>query len=162
MDIGLFAPLRSPVCTPEWLKDFGPGCESVGLRSVWMGEHVVLFEAYESRYPGSEDGKFSFPEKSGLLDMTSTLSFLAACTTTLRLGTGIRILPQANPVYTAKEYATLDFISGGRLDFGVGVWWAVVCLGGLGGAGGGTRGPVRRVPGGAAHAVGRPQVGLRR
>ena len=124
MDIGLFSPLRSPVCTPEWLKDFGPGCESVGLRSVWMGEHVVLFEAYESRYPGSEDGKFSFPEKSGLLDMTSTLSFLAACTTTLRLGTGIRILPQANPVYTAKEYATLDFISGGRLDFGVGVGWS--------------------------------------
>jgi len=72
MDIGLFAPLRSPVCTPEWLKEFGPGCEAAGLRSVWMGEHVVFFEEYESRYPGSEDGQFTFPEKSGLLDMTST------------------------------------------------------------------------------------------
>ena len=83
-----------------------------------------MFPSYESTYPGSSDGKFVFPEGSGLLDMTATLGYLAASTTRLRLGTGIRILPQANPVYTAKEYATLDFISGGRIDLGVGVGWS--------------------------------------
>jgi len=124
MKIGLFAPLRSPVCTPELLADLGRGAEEAGLDSLWMGEHVVMFERYESRYPGSADGAFRFPEMSGLLDMTATLGFLAAHTKTLRLGTGIRILPQANPVYTAKEYATLDFISGGRIDLGVGVGWS--------------------------------------
>ncbi len=124
MKVGLFAPLRSPVCTPELLHDLGKGAEAVGLHSLWMGEHVVMFPDYESKYPGSVDGVFRFPEKSGLLDMTATLGYLAACTTRLRLGTGIRILPQGNPVYTAKEYATLDFISGGRIDLGVGVGWS--------------------------------------
>lgn len=124
MKVGLFAPLRSPVCTPELLHDLGKGAEAVGLHSLWMGEHIVMFREYESKYPGSEDGVFRFPEKSGLLDMTAALGFLAACTTSLRLGTGIRILPQGNPVYTAKEYATLDFISGGRIDLGVGVGWS--------------------------------------
>ncbi|MFT5393086.1 MAG: putative F420-dependent oxidoreductase [Gammaproteobacteria bacterium] len=124
MKVGLFAPLRSPVCTPELLTDLGKCAEDVGLSSIWMGEHVVMFEDYDSKYPGSTDGVFRFPQKSGLLDMTATLGFLAACTKTLRLGTGIRILPQANPVYTAKEYATLDFISGGRIDMGVGVGWS--------------------------------------
>ena len=56
--------------------------------------------------------------------MVSSIGFLAACTSTLRLGTGICILPQNNPVYAAKEYATLDFLSNGRLDFGVGVGWS--------------------------------------
>lgn len=124
MKLGLFAPLRSPVCTPELLTDLGKGAEAAGIYSIWMGEHVVMFDNYESRYPGSADGEFRFPAESGLLDMTATLGYLAACTKTLRLGTGIRILPQANPVYTAKEYATLDFISGGRIDLGVGVGWS--------------------------------------
>ncbi len=124
MDIGLFSPLRSPVATPEFLAAFGPACEARGVHSVWLGEHVVLFADYESRYPGSTDGRFRFPAGSGLLDMVASLGFLAACTTTLRLGTGICILPQNNPTYVAKEYATVDFLSRGRLDFGVGVGWS--------------------------------------
>lgn len=124
MKLGLFAPLRSSVCTPELLADLGRGAEAAGLHSIWMGEHVVMFEEYESNYPGSADGAFRFPQQSGLLDMTGTLGFLAAHTKTLRLGTGIRILPQGNPVYTAKEYATLDYISGGCIDLGVGVGWS--------------------------------------
>lgn len=124
MKIGLFTPLRSPVATPDFLQRLGTRAEEMGVHSLWLGEHVVMFDSYDSRYPGSNDGVFRFPEGSGLMDMVASIGFLAACTSTLRLGTGICILPQNNPVYAAKEYATLDFLTGGRLDFGVGVGWS--------------------------------------
>ena len=124
MRIGLFTPLRSPVASPEFLSELGPECERRGVHSLWLGEHVVMFPRYESSYPGSRDGHFRFPAQSGLLDMVASLGFLAAVTRTIRLGTGICILPQNNPVYVAKEYATVDFLSNGRLDFGIGVGWS--------------------------------------
>jgi probable F420-dependent oxidoreductase len=124
MKIGLFTPLRSPVASPEFLVELGGKAEARGIHSLWLGEHVVMFPNYESSYPGSRDGKFRFPAQSGLLDMVATLGFLAATTSTMRLGTGICILPQNNPVYVAKEYATVDFLSKGRLDFGIGVGWS--------------------------------------
>ncbi|MCH9673451.1 MAG: TIGR03619 family F420-dependent LLM class oxidoreductase [Gammaproteobacteria bacterium] len=124
MDIGIFSPLRSPVATPRLIAALGAGAEERGVASIWLGEHVVMFDEYESKYPGTEDGVFRFPEGAGLLDMTAAIGYLAAHTKTIRLGTGIRILPQANPVYTAKEYATLDFLSDGRIDMGIGVGWS--------------------------------------
>ena len=107
MKIGLFTPLRSPVATPEFLKEFGQKAESMGIHSFWLGEHVVLFNDYESKYPGSSDGVFRFPNGSGLMDMVSSIGFLAACTSTLRLGTGICILPQNNPVSRTAGTAPL-------------------------------------------------------
>ena len=95
IDIGLFTPLRSPVAGPEFLSEFGPRVEAMGIHSIWLGEHVVTFDSYDSRYPGSPDGVFRFPEGSGLMDMVGSIGFLAACTSTLRLGTGICILPAA-------------------------------------------------------------------
>jgi probable F420-dependent oxidoreductase len=58
-----------------------------------------------------------------MLDTVATFGFLASATKTLRLGTGIALVPQRNPIYTAKEFATLDWLSGGRIDFGIGVGW---------------------------------------
>ena len=124
MKVGLFAPLRSPVATPEFLSELGREADDRGFSSIWLGEHVVMFPQYESSYPGARDGVFRFPQGSGLLDMVAALGFLAATTRRVRLGTGICILPQNNPVYVAKEYATVDFLSGGRLDFGIGVGWS--------------------------------------
>jgi probable F420-dependent oxidoreductase len=88
-----------------------------------VGEHVVLFEEYASSYPYAEDGRIPVPGGTGLLEPLNTLSFLAAHTTTVRLGTAMVLLPQRNPVYTAKEVSTLDWLSSGRVDFGVGVGW---------------------------------------
>lgn len=124
MKIGLFAPLRSPVATPEFLSELGREADERGFHSIWLGEHVVMFPEYASSYPGARDGVFRFPRGSGLLDMVAALGFLAAATRRVRLGTGICILPQHNPVYVAKEYATVDFLSSGRLDFGIGVGWS--------------------------------------
>ncbi|MBD3646375.1 MAG: LLM class F420-dependent oxidoreductase, partial [Pseudomonadales bacterium] len=123
MKIGLFATFMSPVATPEMIADFAVRVESMGVESLWMGEHVVLFDETENPYPGSRDGKIPVPEGGGMLDTVATFGFVAARTSTLRLGTGITLLPQRNPIYTAKEFANLDWLSNGRIDFGVGVGW---------------------------------------
>jgi probable F420-dependent oxidoreductase len=86
-------------------------------------EHVVLFEDYESAYPYSPDGKFPGSADSGMLEPLTALTYLAAVTDRVRLGTGICLVPQRNPVYTAKQVTDLDNLSGGRVDFGVGVGW---------------------------------------
>ena len=123
MKIGAFATFMSPHATPSMISDFGRRAEQAGLDSIWMGEHVVLFDEMEFPYPGSRDGRIPVPEGGGMLDTVATFGFLASATSTLRLGTGICLVPQRNPVYTAKEFATLDWLSGGRVDFGIGVGW---------------------------------------
>jgi len=123
MKIGLFAPAVYPAGTPEYLRTLGTAAEERGFHSLWMAEHVVLFDDYASRYPYAADGRIPASGESGFLDPFDALSFLAAHTTRIRLGTGICLVPQRNPVYTAKEVATVDWLSGGRFDFGVGVGW---------------------------------------
>jgi probable F420-dependent oxidoreductase len=123
MKIGIFAAFVSPIATPQVLADLGRRCEEAGIESIWMGEHVVLFDQMEFPYPGSKDGRVPVPPGGGILDMVSTFGFLAAATKKIRLGSGICLVPQRNPVYTAKEFATLDWLSGGRVDFGIGVGW---------------------------------------
>jgi len=123
MKIGLFAPAVYPAGTPEYLRTLGTAAEERGFHSLWMAEHVVLFDDYASRYPYAADGRIPASGESGFLDPFDALSFLAAHTTRIRLGTGICLVPQRNPVYTAKEVATVDWLSGGRFDFGVGIGW---------------------------------------
>ncbi|GIW41793.1 MAG: LLM class F420-dependent oxidoreductase [Candidatus Binatia bacterium] len=123
MKFGLFAPASNPFATPEYLAALARGAEERGFHSLWMAEHVVLFDEYASRYPYSADGRIPAGPENGILDPFGVLSFVAGVTQRLRLGTGICLVPQRNPVYTAKEVATLDWLSGGRFDFGVGVGW---------------------------------------
>jgi len=123
MKIGVFATFMSPYATPSMIMDFGRRIEAVGVESLWMGEHVVLFDEMEFPYPGSKDGRIPVPEGGGILDAVATFGLLAGATSRLRLGTGIALVPQRNPIYTAKEFATLDWLSDGRMDFGIGVGW---------------------------------------
>lgn len=123
MKIGVFATFMSPHATPAMVRDFAMRAEGIGLDSIWMGEHVALFDKNTYGYPGSKDGRIPVPAGGGMLDVTATFGFLAAATTTLRFGTGVALVPQRNPIYTAKEMVTLDWLSGGRLDFGIGVGW---------------------------------------
>ena len=123
MRIDLWVPTASPFSTPELLAAIGAEAEQRGIGTIWVGEHVVLFEEYASSYPYAEDGRIPAPAGTGLLEPLNTLSFLAAHTTTVRLGTAMVLLPQRNPVYTAKEVSTLDWLSNGRVDLGVGVGW---------------------------------------
>lgn len=101
----------------------GPAAEAAGFDSVWTVEHVLYPEGYESTYPYSPTGKMPGTADSPIPDPLIWLSFVAATTTTLKLGTGILILPQRNPAITAKECATLDLLAEGRLRLGIGSGW---------------------------------------
>ncbi|HEX3400317.1 MAG TPA: LLM class F420-dependent oxidoreductase [Acetobacteraceae bacterium] len=123
MKVGVFSTFMSPLATPQMIRDFGRCAEDIGLESIWMGEHVALFDKNTFGYPGSADGRIPVPPGGGMLDVVATFGFLAAATSKLRLGTGVALVPQRNPIYTAKEFCTLDWLTGGRIDFGIGVGW---------------------------------------
>jgi probable F420-dependent oxidoreductase len=123
MQLGLFLPTASPFANAEWLHAVAKHVEERSVHAVWVPEHVVQFDDYESSYPYSADGKIPVPPGSGMLEPFTTLAFLAAATRKVRLGTAICLLAQRNPVYSAKEISNLDWLSEGRVDLGIGVGW---------------------------------------
>ncbi len=98
--------------------------ERAGFATLWSGEHVVMVDESASRYPYSDDGRIAVPAAADWIDPLIGLSFAAAVTSTIRLATGVLLLPEHNPVLVAKQAATLDTLSGGRLTLGVGIGWS--------------------------------------
>ena len=113
MKIGLFACNMGPCADPEVAARVARAAEAAGFESLWTGEHVVL--------PDPQAPPSPLPPLAPMLDPTVALAFLAAHTKTVKLGTGIIILPQRNPLVLAKELASLDVLSKGRLLFGIGI-----------------------------------------
>jgi probable F420-dependent oxidoreductase len=111
--LGLFSMTTGPCSHPDGAARVARAAEVAGFDSLWGGEHVVL---PDPRVPPSP-----LEPEDRITDPIVTLAFLAAHTTRIRLGTGIIILPQRNPLVLAKQLATLDVLSNGRLIFGVGV-----------------------------------------
>ncbi|MFT4569710.1 MAG: putative F420-dependent oxidoreductase [Hyphomicrobiaceae bacterium] len=112
-----------PFVQPDALANLGIRAEEAGFESLWTVEHVLVPVGYTAEYPYSSDGKMPGTEENPIPDPVLPLAFLAAVTKTLRLATGVMILPQRHPAYVAKEIATLDVLSKGRAIFGVGVGW---------------------------------------
>ncbi|MBK9179445.1 MAG: LLM class F420-dependent oxidoreductase [Acidimicrobiales bacterium] len=112
-----------PFAEPGQAVEFARAAEEAGFESVWTVEHVVVPAGYVSTYPYDRSGRMPGPEDSPIPDPLVWLAYLASVTTTLKLGTGVLILPQRNPVVLAKELATLDHLSGGRLLLGIGSGW---------------------------------------
>lgn len=109
--------------TPDGARALAEAAEESGIESLWTVEHVVVPEGYESPYPYSSSGKMPGGETVPIPDPLAWISFVAGLTSTVRLCTGILILPQRNPVVLAKELATIDVLSGGRVTLGVGIGW---------------------------------------
>ena len=107
---------------PGFIKDAVQLAEAKGVHGIWVPEHVLFFPDYASTYPYSDSGRMP-GDPEGLLDPFTALTFIAAHTQRVRLGTGICLVPQRQPVYTAKMVADVDYLSGGRVDFGVGIGW---------------------------------------
>lgn len=121
MEVGIVLP-GSALTPPDLIVAAAQAVEERGFHSVWAPEHVVFFEEYASRYPYAEDGKLRGFD-GGMIEPWTLLSFVASHTKKVRLGSSVCLIPQRNPVYTAKQIADLDFLSGGRVDVGVGVGW---------------------------------------
>ena len=97
--------------------------EAAGFESIWAVDHVVVPGGYRSRYPYNPTGRIPSGEDTPFPDPLIWLAYIAHATSTLRLGTAILIVPQRNPLILAKELATLDHLSGGRVILGAGVGW---------------------------------------
>ena len=112
MKIGIFG-IGSGICAdPAVARQVAQAAEHAGLESVWTGEHVVLPDPQKAPSPA--------PPLFPMLHPSTVLSYLAAVTERVKLGTGIVLIAQRNPVVLAKEMASLDVLSGGRLILGIG------------------------------------------
>ena len=109
---------------PDVIRTVAAAAEAGGFATLWWGEHVVLVDQPTSRYPYSPDGRIAVPASADWLDPLAGLSFAAAVTSRIGLATGVLLLPEHNPVLLAKQAATLDVLSAGRLTLGVGIGWS--------------------------------------
>jgi probable F420-dependent oxidoreductase len=122
MKVGLI-PVNMGVQNVDDMIAIARKAEEVGIESVWTFEHVMVPVDYESKYPYSPNGKMGAPPETPIVDPLIALASIAANTERLRLATGVNILPQRNPLYLAKQAASLDFVSKGRFMLGIGIGW---------------------------------------
>jgi len=123
MEFGVHLPQLGRNVAREPLIDFARAIEGAGYASGWVSDHVCWPAEIASKYPYTEDGSFAPAPDMGWLDPIGTQLFVAGVTTTLRLGFTVLILPYRQPVATAKQLATLDVLSNGRLILGCGIGW---------------------------------------
>src|SRR5258708_27626279 len=115
MKIGLFAINYGTCGDPGSAVRVAQAAEAAGFESIWTGEHVVL--------PDPMLPSFPLAPETPMLDTTVALTWIAAHTKRVRIASGIIVLPLRNPLLLAKELASVDFVSGGRLIIGVGAGW---------------------------------------
>jgi len=123
MRVGIRFANVPPFDRPDGAAALARAAEAAGVESLWTVEHVVIPQGYASRYPYSSSGRMAGDERVSIPDPLVWLAYVAALTQRIRLATGVLILPERNPVVLAKELATLDVLSGGRVICGVGIGW---------------------------------------
>jgi probable F420-dependent oxidoreductase len=123
MKFGIAFANIGPFVGPEQAFDLARSAERAGFESIWTVDHVVVPAGYRSTYPYDPSGRLPSGEDAPFPDPLIWLAYVAAATSTIRLATGILILPQRNPLVLAKELATLDRLSSGRVTLGVGIGW---------------------------------------
>lgn len=111
MKLGIFN-MGTGISDPGSLRRIAESAEASGLESLWCGEHVVLPKPRVAPSPADPEHHFLHP--------SVVLGYLAACTETLKLGTGIVLIAQRNPLVLAKEFASVDVVSNGRAILGIG------------------------------------------
>ncbi|HZT47809.1 MAG TPA: LLM class F420-dependent oxidoreductase [Hyphomicrobiaceae bacterium] len=124
MKFGLRYCNTSRYVDPKEAVALAQAAEAAGFESLWTVEHTIVPAGYASTYPYDASGKMAGGRNDiPLPDPLIWMAFVAAATTRIKLATGILILPQHNPVLAAKQIATLDHLSGGRILIGIGVGW---------------------------------------
>src|SRR5256886_4394037 len=110
MQLGIHLPHAGSQATPDLIKRHARRAEALGLSDVWVSEHIIV-------------PRKQFPRSALFYDPILTLTWVAAVTERVRLGTSVIVLPMRHPLPLAKELSTLQNLSGGRLILGVGVGW---------------------------------------
>ncbi len=120
MEFGIHLPHVGPFATPEAISGVARKAEELGYHSLWVSDHIITPRKIDSPYPG---GRYPVQPEWPFLEPVSTLLFAAAVTKRVRLGTSVLVITQRQPVILAKQLATLDVLSEGRLIFGAGAGW---------------------------------------
>jgi probable F420-dependent oxidoreductase len=128
MQLGVSLPHTGALASPSFLRDFAVAADELGFGSLWGVDHMVMPHHTDSLYTlGRKPAPIADDAVSGLLapnyEMHSSLTFVAGVTSRIRLGTAVAVLPIRNAVMNARQVATLDVLSGGRVIYGVGVGW---------------------------------------
>jgi probable F420-dependent oxidoreductase len=123
MKFGLRLPGAGPFAGPEAITAFARRAEELGFHSLWMTDHIALPTEVATRYPYREDGKFFWAPETPYLDTILVLTWASAATERIELGTSVLIASWHHPVNTAKAFATLDVLNGGRTVVGIGTGW---------------------------------------
>lgn len=123
MKIGAKVPNSGSLPAEKGVGAMAKELEDAGFDSLWVSDHIVMPKSIEAKYPFSADGKASWPTDTPYLDAMVSLAVIASVTTRAKLGTAVLVLPLRHPVELAKQAASIDVISGGRLALGVGAGW---------------------------------------
>ncbi|MBK7948117.1 MAG: TIGR03619 family F420-dependent LLM class oxidoreductase [Deltaproteobacteria bacterium] len=116
-------PQMGPIGDPDFVIRYAKLVESLGFESIWVIDHALMCIEYDSRYPYKTTGRTPIPADANMPDPLVLMTWIAAATERLRIGTSMLILPQRHPILLAKEVATLDRYSKGRITLGIGVGW---------------------------------------
>ncbi len=123
MRIGAKLPNSGPLPLETGIPTMARTLEAAGFDSLWVSDHIVFPREIRSRYPFAADGKATWSSDMPWLDAIVALAMAAAVTERVRLGTAVLVLPLRHPVEFAKQAASIDVASGGRLELGVGAGW---------------------------------------
>ena len=123
MRIGAKLPNSGPLPLEVGIPAMARALEDAGYDSLWVADHIVLPREIRSHYPFAEDGRATWATDTPYIDALVALALAAAATERVRLGTAVLVMPMRNPVDLAKQAASIDVASGGRLELGVGAGW---------------------------------------
>lgn len=123
MKFGLWYAGVGPLAQPEATAAVAEAAERAGFESLWTGDHLIIPADYASTYPYSDTGRMAVDGPIPMAEVLVWAAHVAAVTSTIRLGTGVLVVPQRQPVLLAKQAATVATLSGGRLLLGVGSGW---------------------------------------
>jgi probable F420-dependent oxidoreductase len=121
--IGAKVPNSGPLPERLGIGAMAAELEAAGFESLWVSDHIVLPAAIESRYPFADDGRATWATDTPYFDALIALALIAQATERARIGTAVLVLPLRQPVVFAKQAASIDVASGGRLCLGVGAGW---------------------------------------
>lgn len=124
MELGISYQCNGSYSHPAYMLPFVQRAEALGFATLSLTDHLILPREIPSSYPYHPQGRYDWRQKLDFNEPLVTLAWLAGQTARIRLGTSVLILPYRNPIATAKQLATTDWLSGGRLFLGVGTgWW---------------------------------------